>query len=82
MVDFEEQELIKILEEEFKHKVIDYWTPAKDCYEHGETKHCLLVRFENQNNLIENYKDFEFELYLKLKDRLEEFNHYEMVALL
>lgn len=82
MIDFEEARLIEMLEEEFNTKIKDYWTPAKDIRLETGNKNCLLVRFENQDLLENEYKDLELELYLRLEKKLEEFTHYNMVALL
>lgn len=82
MIDLEEQDLVRIIEEEFGHKISNYWTPAKDCYEHGEIKHCLLIKFVDQELLESEYKDLELDIYLRLKDKLKEFVHYDMIALL
>lgn len=82
MIDFEESRLIELLEEEFNTKIKDYWTPAKDIRLETGNKNCLLVRFENQDLLENEYKDLELELYLRLEKKLEEFTYYGMVALL
>ncbi len=54
------------------------WLPANNIL----NKSCLFVTVENQEDLIENYKDFELELYLALEEKINKSSFFDMIALI
>ena len=62
----------------FNTSITDYWIPAEGFLE----KSCLFVKVERQEELMNQYEDFEFNLYLQLEENLDASQFFEMIALL
>ena len=62
----------------FDTSITDYWIPAEGFLE----KCCLFVKVERQEELMNQYEDFEFELYMKLEQQLDHSQFFEMIALM
>ena len=54
------------------------WLPANNIL----NKSCLFVTVDKQEELIENYEDFELELYLALEEKINKSSFFDMIALI
>jgi hypothetical protein len=62
----------------FHTKIVKYWIPADGLLE----KTCLFIKVNNQEELMSATDDFEFDLYLNLKEELNSNIFFNMIALL
>lgn len=62
----------------FNTTITQTWIPADTFLE----KSCLLVQVKNQDVLMKQYDDFELELYLALKKKIDGSFFFDMIALM
>lgn len=68
----------EIIQATFNTKIIQTWIPADNILE----KSCLFIEVKNQDILMKEYEDFELELYLTLKTKINKSNFFNMIALM
>jgi hypothetical protein len=66
------------IQSKFETSITQSWIPAETFLE----KSCLFVQVDNQTSLMQKYDDFELELYLALKNKVDESHFFDMIALM
>lgn len=81
LFELEVSKIENFIYQKFGTKVIATWIPEKNF----QKKSCLFVKCEIQNKFKDDFEklsEFEYKLYVELKDTLNESNYFNMIAIL